>query len=138
MTSRQFHGWKLVTTLRHSLSLSTHQQRCDKMVSFCEHQIYLLFLLLVKFYGSGKSEIYSPVQRTLQCVFTMCHFKLRHEPETPTFISERDIRQNDFRTPRWLSTVFVFQNFEMMLRFQSSDVTEIKSKGFYASSVTLL
>ena len=61
------------------------------------------------------------------------------------FISEHDFRQNDFRTPRWLSTVFVFQNLDMFLEFQSRDkrglnnydAIEIKSKGFYASSVTI-
>ena len=37
------------------------------MVSFRDFEIYLLFLLLVKFHGSGKREIYSPVQRILQC-----------------------------------------------------------------------
>ena len=84
-------------TLGSTLSLaqtssSDYQQRSDKMVSFHDHQIYLLFLLLVKFHGSGKSEIYSPVQRTLQSFFTMCHFKPRHEKETPTFICERDVR----------------------------------------------
>ena len=34
---------------------------------------------------------------------------------TPTFISERDGNQNDFRTPRWLLTVFVFQNFNHVI-----------------------
>ena len=43
-----------------------HQQRSDKMVSFRDYEIYLLFLLLVKFHWSGKCEIYSPVQRILQ------------------------------------------------------------------------
>ena len=37
------------------------------MVSFRDYEIYLLFLLLVKFHGSGKCEINSPVQRILQC-----------------------------------------------------------------------
>ena len=85
----------------------------------------------------------------------MCHFKLRIEPETLTLIYERDVCQNDFLTPRWLSAVFVSRNdmifvswndFDVMLRFQSRDkwslnnydAIEIKSKGFYALSVTLL
>ena len=85
----------------------------------------------------------------------MCHFKLRIEPETLTLIYERDVCQNDFLTPRWLSAVFVSRNdmifvswndCDVMLRFQSRDkwslnnydAIEIKSKGFYASSVTLL
>ena len=48
-----------------------HKQRSDKMVSFRDYEIYLLFLLLVKFHGSGKCEIYSAVQRILQC-FLLC------------------------------------------------------------------
>ena len=40
----------------------------------------------------------------------MCHFKLRIEPETLTLIYERDVYQNDFLTPRWLSAVFVSRN----------------------------
>ena len=32
------------------------------MVSFSDYEIYLLFLLLVKFHGSGKCENYSPDQ----------------------------------------------------------------------------
>ena len=76
--------------------------------------------------------------------FTKCYFKLRHRKRRP-FISESDVRPNDFRILRWLSTVFVFQNFGMMLEFQSRDkwslnnydAIEIKSKGFYASSVTI-
>ena len=76
--------------------------------------------------------------------FTKCYFKLRHRKRRP-FISESDVRPNDFRILRWFSTVFVFQNFGMMLEFQSRDkwslnnydAIEIKSKGFYASSVTI-
>ena len=44
-----------------------HQQRSDTMVPFRDYEISFLFLLPVKFYGSGKSEMYSPVQRILQC-----------------------------------------------------------------------
>ena len=81
------------------------------MVSFCDYEIHLLFLLLVKFHRSGKFEIYSPGQKVYQCFFffTMGHFELRNRKRR-LFISERDVRQNDFRTPRWLLTVFVFQN----------------------------
>ena len=76
--------------------------------------------------------------------FTKCYFKLRHRKRRP-FISESDVRPNDFRILRWFSTVFVFQNFGMMLEFQSRnkwslnnyDAIEIESKGFYASSVTI-
>ena len=38
------------------------------MVSYRDYEIYLLFLLLVKFHGSGKREINSPVQSILQCI----------------------------------------------------------------------
>ena len=38
------------------------------MVSIRDSEIYALFLLLIKFQGSGKCEIYSPVQRILQCI----------------------------------------------------------------------
>ena len=48
-------------------SSSQRQQRTANMVSFCDYEIYLLFLLLVKFHVLGKSEIYSSVQRTLPC-----------------------------------------------------------------------
>ena len=91
------------------------------MFSFRDYDIYLLFLLLVKFHGSGKREISSPIQRILQC-FCKCAIllKLRNRKRR-SFISERDVRQNDFRTPRWLSAVFVSENQDMMVRFQSRD-----------------
>ena len=71
-------------------------------------------------------------------------FKLRHRKRWH-FISERGVRRNDFRTPRWLSTVFLFRNLDMMLGLQSCDkwslnncdAIEIKSKGLYVSSVTI-
>ena len=91
------------------------------MVYFRDYEIHLLFLLLVKFHGSGKCEIYSPEQRILLCFFNYhVPFKLRHRKRRP-FISERGFRQNDFQTPRWLSTVFVFQNLGMMLGSLSRD-----------------
>ena len=74
----------------------------------------------------------------------MRHFEFRNRKRW-RFISDRDVRQNDSRSPRWLLTVFVLQNFDMMLGFQSRDkwsltnydAIEIKNKGFYASSVTI-
>ena len=42
------------------------------MVSFHDYEIYLLFLLLVKFNLSGTCEMYSPVQRILLCFFLPC------------------------------------------------------------------
>ena len=115
------------------------------MVSFRDYEIYLLFLLLVKFHRSGKCERYSAVQRILQCLFTICLFKPRHRKRRRFISDERNVRQTDFRTRRWLSTVFVFQNVDMMKEFQlrdkwnlnNYDAIEIKSKGFYASSLTI-
>ena len=46
------------------------------MVSFRDYEIYLLSLLLVKFHGSGKCEIYSPVQRILQCFLSCASLSL--------------------------------------------------------------
>ena len=91
------------------------------MAYFRDYEIHLLFLLLVKFHGSGKCEIYSPEQRILLWFFNYhVPFKLRHRKRRP-FISERDFRQNDFQTSRWLSTVFVLQNLDMMLGSLSRD-----------------
>ena len=59
-----------------------HQRRSDEMASFRDYEIYLLFLLLVKFHGSGKREIYSLVQRILQC-FLPCAI-LSLDTKTPT------------------------------------------------------
>ena len=84
------------------------------MVSFRDYEIYLLFPLLVKFHGSGKCQIYSPVQKILRCFLSCASLSLETENADPFPISERDVRQNDFRTPRWLSTAFVFQNLDML------------------------
>ena len=92
-----------------------HQQRSDKVVPLRDYEISFLFLLLVKFHRSGKSEIYSPVQRIIQCFFTKCYFKLRHRKRRP-FISECDVRPNGFQ-----QFFFLFQNFDAMLGFQSRD-----------------
>ena len=73
------------------------------MVSFRDYKIYLLFPLLVKFHGSGKCEIYSPIQRILRCFLPCASLSLETENADPFPIS---VRQNDFRTPRWLSTAF--------------------------------
>ena len=43
----------------------------------------------------------------------MGHSRLRQRKRLP-LIPERDVRPNNFRTPRWLSTVFVFQNLDMI------------------------
>ena len=49
------------------------------------------------------------------CVFNYyVPFNRRHRECRP-FVSECDFRQNDFQTSRWLSTIFVLQNLDMML-----------------------
>ena len=93
---------RLVQNALASPSSSDHQQRFDKMASFRDHQIHLLFLLLVKFHESGKSEIYSSVQRTLQRFLPCAILSLDISRKRRPFISESDVRPNDFRTPRWL------------------------------------
>ena len=129
---------------RHNLPSLKHQQRSDRMVSLRDYEICLLFLLLVKFHGSGKCEVILPY-KGFDNIFLPCAILSFRRRKRRPFISEHDFRQNDFRTPRWLSTVFVFQNLDMFLEFQSRDkwglnnydAIEIKSKGFYASSVTI-
>ena len=66
------------------------------------------FFCWQSFTGQVTVKIFSPTQRILQCFLPCAIFKLRHQRRRP-FISERDVCQNDFRTPRWLSAVFVFQ-----------------------------
>ena len=62
-------------------SSSKQQRRSEKMVSFRDCEIYLVFLLLIKFHGSGKCEIYSPVQRILQYILPFTTWSAN---ETPT------------------------------------------------------
>ena len=64
-----------------------HQQRSDKMVPLRDYEISFLFLLLVKFHRSGKSEIYSPVQRILQCFLPSAIFSLDTENGDPLFLN---------------------------------------------------
>ena len=114
------------------------------MVSLRDYEICLLFLLLVKFHGSGKCEVIL-LYKGFDYIFLPCAILSFRHRKRRFFILEHDFRQNDFRTPRWLSTVFVFQNLDMFLEFQSRDkrglnnydAIEIKSKRFYASSVTV-
>ena len=83
-------------------SSSKRQQRTTNMVSFCDYEIYLLFLLLVKFHVLGKSEIYSSVQRTLP-FFLPCA-----------------ILSLDTRFPNSFQQCMYF-NLNIMLGFQSLD-----------------
>ena len=62
------------------------------MVSFRDYEIYLLFLLLVKFHGSGKSEIYSPVQRILQCFSPCAILSLDTENADPLFLNVKFVK----------------------------------------------
>ena len=57
------------------------------MVSFRAYATYLLFLLLVKFHGSGKCEIYSPVQKILQCFLPWVILGLGNENAYPYFLN---------------------------------------------------
>ena len=57
------------------------------MVFFRDYEIYLLFLLLVKFHGSGKCEIYSPVQRILQCFLSCASLSLETVNADPLFLN---------------------------------------------------
>ena len=57
------------------------------MVSFRDYEIYLLFLLLVKFHGSGKCEIYSPIQRILQCFLSCASLSLETVNADPLFLN---------------------------------------------------
>ena len=45
---------------RHNLPSLKHQPRSDRMVSLRDYEICLLFLLLVKFHGSGECEVILP------------------------------------------------------------------------------
>ena len=45
--------------------------------------------------------------------FTMGRSKLRQRKRLP-LISQRNVHLNDFRTPRWLSTVFVYHKLDMI------------------------
>ena len=75
-----FHPFKAPSSLK-------HQRRSDKMVSFRDYEIYLLFLLLVKFHGSGKCEIYSAVQRILQCFLPCAILSLETKNADPLFLN---------------------------------------------------
>ena len=107
------------------------------MVSFCDYKIYLLFLLLVKFHGSGKCE------RILQCFFTMCHFRLRHLKRRPFISNVMFVKM--ISELQGVFQQFLFFNIRYDLGFQSRDKWSlnnydaiwIKSKEFYASSVTI-
>ena len=54
------------------------------MVSFRDYETCLLFLLLVKFHGSSKCEIYSPVEKIFQYFY---HLSLETENADPLFLN---------------------------------------------------
>ena len=64
-----------------------HQQRSDEMVPLRDYEISFLFLLLVKFHRSGKSEVYSPIQRILQCFLPSAILSLDTEYGDPLFLN---------------------------------------------------
>ena len=57
------------------------------MVSFRDYEMNLLFLLLVKFHGSGNCEIFSPTQRILQCFLPCAIFSLDTKDADPLFLN---------------------------------------------------
>ena len=57
------------------------------MVSYRDYKIYLLFLLLVKFNGSGTCEMYSPVQRILLCFLPCAILSLDTKNADPLFLT---------------------------------------------------
>ena len=56
------------------------------MVSFRDYEIFLLFLLLVKLRGSGKSDIYSSVRKILQCFLPCVILNLETENADALFL----------------------------------------------------
>ena len=57
------------------------------MVSLRDYEIYVLFLLLVKFHGSGKCENYSPVQGIWQYFLPCAILSLDMENADPLFLN---------------------------------------------------
>ena len=57
------------------------------MVPLRDYEISPLFLLLIKFHRSGESEIYSPVQRILQCFLPGAILNLDTENGDPLFLN---------------------------------------------------
>ena len=120
-----------------------HQQRSDKMVSFRDYEIYLLFLLLVKFHVSGKCDIYSPVQRILQCFSPCVILSVDTENADPLFLNVIFVKMVSELLVGINS--FCISKLDMMLGLQSRDkwslnncnAIEIKSIVFYASNVTI-
>ena len=55
---------------------------------FRAYEISFLFLLLVKFHGSGKSEMYSPVQRILRCFLPSAILSLDTGNSDPLFLKK--------------------------------------------------
>ena len=74
-TKRAFQSILQETSVRfrHNLPSLKHQQRSDRMVSLREYEIYSLFLLLVKFHGSGKCEVI-PSYKGFYSIFLPCAF----------------------------------------------------------------
>ena len=113
------------------------------LIRWWNYEIYLLFLLLVKFHVSGKCEIYSPVQRILQC-FSLCVIlSVDTENADPLFLNVIFVKMVSELQGGINS--FCISKLDMMLGLQSRDkwslnncdAIEIKSIGFYASNVTI-
>ena len=87
---------------RHNLPSLKHQQRSDRMVSLRDYEIYLLFLLLVKFHGSGKCEVILPY-KGFDSIFLPCA------------ILSLDIENTD---PLFMNVIFVKMISELQGCFQ--------------------
>ena len=96
-----------------------HQQRSDKMVSFRDYEICLLFLLLVKFHVSGKCEIHSPVQRILQCFSPCVILSVDTENADPLFLNVIFVKMVSELLGGIIS--FCISKLDMMLGLQSRD-----------------
>ena len=104
------------------------QRRSEKMVSYRDYEIYFLFLLLVKFHGSGNCEIYSPMLRIFQCFSPCAILSLETENADPLFLNVMFFK---------MKTVFVFQNKDMMLGFQSRDKGSLNNYRYNIDSMLL-
>ena len=114
------------------------------MVSFRDYEMYLLFLLLVKFHGSGKCEIYFAVQRILSFFLPCVVWSLDTENADPCFPKVMFVRMISthkdgfqqflyFKVKIWCWDYYLYT----IKSDYNYDAIEIKSKGFYASSATI-
>ena len=68
-------------------SLLKHQRKSNKMVSFRDYEMNLLFLLLVKFHGSGNCEIFSPHKGFYSVFYRVPFLSLDTKDADPLFLN---------------------------------------------------